>query len=110
MNTRTTNHAITVIIATAAAFLLGASVAISAQTTSIIPDRDVWEEPWVFQASGTQRTALAALGPLTVMDRPGTTVGPIPIRLDDGSTGALRVEARECGPKDQCTGNRDDCG
>jgi hypothetical protein len=101
MNTRASNHAITaILIAAAAAFLLREGVTISAQTP-LISERDVWETPWVYETKGTQKTALKALGPLHTV---GTQAGPIPIRLDDGTTGALRVAGGPCEPQDHCSG------
>jgi hypothetical protein len=76
--------------------------------SSAVVERDVWQAPWVFETRGAQRRTLAALK-LNVNEN-SSQIGKIPIRLDDGSLGALSVAAGPCGPNDACTGPRDDCG
>jgi hypothetical protein len=78
-----------------------------AAVPSDIKERDVWNEPWVYEAQGPERRALTALHTIQVRQQ---RVGPIPIRLDDGSLGTMTAEAGSCGPQDACIGPRDDCG
>ena len=64
-------------------------------------DSTFWEGPWVFRQSGTARDAL----PRLYGSSGEFTKESIPIRLDDGSTGKVRVEAgpctgADCGPED----------
>jgi hypothetical protein len=67
-------------------------------------DQFSWEGPWVFAGVGPASTALPA-----VDNSNGQLVnGPMRIRLDDGSDGALRVESRPCGPLEDCAPY--DCG
>jgi hypothetical protein len=64
-------------------------------------DNAFWQGPWVFSAG--RNGAVAHLHNTMEM----ATNGPIPIRLDDRSTGTLRVEAAPCNSADECP---DDCG
>ncbi len=67
-------------------------------------DQSFWDGPWAFAAGGPTRAPLPALDNSTFQP----TNGPIPVRLDDGSDGALRVESRACAPSEDCTPY--DCG
>lgn len=66
-------------------------------------DEVTWDGPWVFGVSGLTQ-------PLPALDnsRGQRTNGPVPIRLDDGSTGALRVESQPCTRPEECAPF--DCG
>src|SRR4029450_6942914 len=75
--------------------------------SSAIPERDVWKDSWVFETRGTERRPLAALRQYFHESR---QIGPIPIRLENGTLGTLSVAAGPCGPQDTCTGPRHDCG
>lgn len=60
-----------------------------------------WASPWVFDTRGVALRRLHnSMGQIRN--------GPMPIRLDDGSDGALRVQAKECEPGEDC--EPFDCG
>ena len=63
-----------------------------------------WDGPWAFDAG------LPAEPPLNALDnsRSQSKNGPLRIRLDDGTEGSLRVEARVCGAAEVCAPI--DCG
>lgn len=65
-------------------------------------DDEFWNGPWVY-SSGKQPAAIAGLH--HAMGKAST--GPMPIRLDNGSIGALHVTAGPC-TADEC--GPDDCG
>jgi hypothetical protein len=67
-------------------------------------DAAFWEGPWVSAQNGTTPKALPALH--NTMG--ALTNGPLPIRLDDGSTGTVRIESRPCTAADHC--EPFDCG
>ena len=69
-----------------------------------ILDDAFWQGPWVFRQRGTQR----AEWPRLHVSMGAASGGPVPIRLDDGSTGTLRVDSRPCGASDNC--EPFDCG
>lgn len=79
----------------------------NAPTLVVRSSDDIWNRPWVFETVGTQKSALAALESTHGARQ---RLGPIPIRLEDGSIGTIRVEAGPCGPQASCTGPRVDCG
>jgi hypothetical protein len=67
-------------------------------------DADFWRGPWLFDRSGPTARALPAfhnaLGE--------ATNGSVPVRLDDGGSGSLRVESKPCAAADDC--EPFDCG
>ena len=67
-------------------------------------DQSFWDGPWAFAAGGPTQAPLPALDNSAF--QPAN--GPIPVRLDDGSDGALRVEMRACAPSEDC--EPFDCG
>ena len=67
-------------------------------------EQSFWDGPWAFAAGGPTQVPLPALDNSTFQP----TNGPIPVRLDDGSGGALRVEMRACAPSEDC--EPFDCG
>jgi hypothetical protein len=77
---------------------------VGAQST--IDEQDVWTRPWV-----DTREAQNATLPALKHGSPGSDqMGPIPVRLDDGSIAAMTVAPGPCGPQDACLGPREDCG
>jgi hypothetical protein len=68
---------------------------------------DLWDEPWVFAASDSRSTPLVAIDSIHGING---HFGSVPIRLADGRTGSMSVDAGPCGPLDACIGSRDDCG
>ena len=66
-------------------------------------DDAFWKGSWIY-SSGTQRAAIAGLH----HTMGAASVDAMPIRLDDGSTGTLRVTAGPCTTIDEC--GPSDCG
>jgi hypothetical protein len=67
-------------------------------------DADFWSGPWVFRESGSSAVVLPALR--NSMGQRSN--GPVPIRLDDGSIGTLRIESKPCTSTENC--EPFDCG
>ena len=65
-------------------------------------DDGFWKGPWVFDARRFEPF------PAIALPSGQTTTRPVPVRLDDGSVGTLRVEMRPCRATEDCTPR--DCG
>jgi len=61
-------------------------------------DDSFWKGPWVFSALNRSRIALPRLHNSFSEGE----LGPVPFRLDDGSTGTLRVESEGCNSPSDC--------
>jgi hypothetical protein len=66
-------------------------------------DEVAWDGPWVLALQGPAARPMHALD-----NKRELTNGPIPIRLDSGKTGTLRIESRPCAASDDC--EPFDCG